>query len=106
MKPEIWGNHAWLFLHGITMNYTPNRKNRKAIYNFFKAMRYVLPCSKCSKNLKKHMKKIPLTKDILKSRERLIEWLIDIHNEVNKSIGKPLISYDTALRQFEQIRNQ
>lgn len=106
MKPEIWGNHGWLFLHGVTMNYTPSKKNRKVVYKFFKALRYLLPCNKCSKNLQKHMKKIPLSKDILESREKLVMWLIDIHNEVNKSLGKPVLSYNEAIRHLEEFKNQ
>ena len=31
-----------------------------------------------------HIKKIPLTNEILSSKENLINWLILIHNEVNK----------------------
>ena len=27
MKPEIWGPHAWMFLHSITLEY-PDRTNR------------------------------------------------------------------------------
>ena len=39
----------------------------------------------------------PLTDYILSSRDTLLKWTIDIHNEVNKSIGKKILDYNEAI---------
>ena len=85
MKPKIWGPHAWIFLHSVTMNYpdNPTHQDKKEMKDFFNSLRYVLPCEKCSKNLQFNMMKYPLTDNMLSSRDSLVRWLIEIHNMVN-----------------------
>ena len=41
---------------------------------------------------------MPLTDDVLSSRENLVKWGIDIHNIVNASKNKPIMSYSDALK--------
>ncbi|QKF94765.1 ERV/ALR sulfhydryl oxidase [Fadolivirus algeromassiliense] len=105
MRPEVWGPHAWIFLHSITMNYPdkPSNQDKKEMKDFFSSLKYVLPCDKCSKNLQKHMIKYPLTDNVLSSRDSLIRWLIDIHNEVNRDNNKPIYSYSTAKNKLENL---
>jgi hypothetical protein len=104
MKPKVWGPHGWIFLHSITLNYpeNPSSQDKKEMKNFFEALRYALPCDKCAKNLRKHMRDIPLTDDILNSRDKFINWLIDIHNEVNKENGKRVLSHRDARQRIEK----
>ena len=51
--------------------------------NFFKSIGYVLPCPKCGMNYNKNIQENPIDNH-LNSREDLIQWLINIHNETNK----------------------
>lgn len=105
MKPEVWGPHAWIFLHSVTMNYPkdPTQQDKKEMRDFFNSLRYVLPCEKCAKSLQKHMMKCPLTDNILNSRDSLVKWLIDIHNIVNKENDKAVLSYQTAIQKIETL---
>ena len=50
------------------------------------------------KNLADHMKTNPLTNKALSSRAELMKWGIDLHNSVNQHIGKPVLSYDSAMK--------
>ena len=36
----------------------------------------------------------------MSSRENLVKWLIDIHNEVNKYTHKPVLSYEEAMEVY------
>lgn len=105
MKPEIWGSHAWIFLHSVTMNYpdNPTPQDKREMKDFFNSLKYVLPCEKCAKNFQRNMAKYPLTDKILSSRDSLIKWLIDIHNMVNRENKKPVYSHKDAIRKLEKL---
>lgn len=95
MNPNVWGPHAWIFLHSITFTYpnNPTAENKMNMYNFFSNLGSVLPCDKCKINFSKHLEKHPLNNRVLCSRGNLVKWLIDIHNDVNSYTGKPKMSY-------------
>ena len=104
MKPELWGPHAWLFLHAVAMHYPkhPTEQDKQNIKNFFNSLQYILPCDICSRNLQKHLSRYPLTDNILTSKESLNNWLIYIHNEVNIQNHRPTYSYKKATRYLQK----
>ena len=99
MRPEIWGPHAWIFLHSITLEYPeePSLIDKENMIMFINSLGNVLPCSKCRDNFKTHLKKYPLSDQALSSRKNLVKWLIDIHNCVNKIKKCNELSYEEAL---------
>ncbi len=100
MQPEIWGPDAWSFLHTITLEYpdVPTNADKNNMKNFFISLENVLPCIKCKMNFGKHLISHPLNNNVLSSKTKLVKWLIDIHNEVNKMNGKQIMSYEDALK--------
>ena len=98
IDPSIWGPSAWNIFHYITIGYpdNPNDETKKSAYNFFMSLKNLLPCEKCRYNFNQHLQMYPLTDDILMSKDKLINWLIDIHNNVNKTTGKQIMSYYDA----------
>ena len=100
MKPEIWGPHAWIFLHSITLEYPdkPTDQEMKDMYIFLTALGNVLPCKKCKYNFESHLKKYPINNYTLKNKKNLTKWLIDIHNCVNKMNDKQTLNYDEAIK--------
>lgn len=105
MLPDIWGKCAWNFLHLITLDYpnNPTEKDKQNYTIFFNSLQYVLPCEKCRHNMKNHLKKYPLTDNILSSREGLIKWCIDLHNIVNHYTGKPMLTYQQAIEKINEL---
>lgn len=91
MDPNIWGPHLWFFLHSMSFAYAKN-KNKPTLaekyhmYQFLESLKYVLPCS-CKDNYAKHFDSCPPT---LNTRKELFEWLVDLHNKVNKQTNKVL----------------
>jgi len=99
-----WGKHGWIFLHYVTFNYpiNPTQQDIDNYYDFFYSLKFVLPCDICKKHYSNNLLKHNLI-GALKSRNLLIRWLIDIHNEVNKELGKPILSYDKALIKLDKV---
>jgi hypothetical protein len=96
MDPNIWGPGAWLFLHSITLNYphNPSKIDKEEITNFFNIVGNILPCFYCRDNYKRHIIEFPIKTE---SKKDLVYWLIDIHNDVNKELGKPILSRQEAM---------
>lgn len=105
MLPKIWGKSAWDFTHYVTLAYPlePTDEDQINYYNFFYSLPAILPCKKCGKSLNNHYEILPLTEEILSSRQSLVKWWVDIHNMVNRSIGKKILSYDEAAEKLHQL---
>ena len=81
---NIWGPPAWTFLHTVTYNYpeNPSDDDKRNFYNFFMSL------------------------ESLDSRENLVKWLIDLHNDVNRDNGKPVWSYSEVYNKYREMYNQ
>ena len=104
---NIWGPPAWTFLHTVTYNYpeNPTEDDKRNFYNFFDSLQNVLPCEKCKEHYKQNIQKYDL-KNSLGSREDLVKWLIDLHNDVNRDNGKPVWSYSEVYNKYGEMYNQ
>ena len=104
MEPQIWGKHAWIFLHSITMTYpeNPSNEDKKTYKNFFESLDKILPCSVCRTNYRKHIQHLPID-TFLHSQRSLVEWLINIHNQTNIMHNKPTMEYDQVIDNFKKI---
>ena len=107
MKPEVWGPHAWIFLHSITLEYpnNPSSDDKLNVKNFMNSLGKVIPCQKCKVNFNNHLEKNPLTDEILMSKSNLVKWLIDIHNSVNKMNNKKEMTYEESLKNLLLLYN-
>ena len=101
---KIWGPPAWTFLHTITLNYpdNPTNQDKNNYYSFFSNLKHVLPCEKCKKHYRENSKDL---KDNLNSKDDLVKWLIDIHNQVNIQNNKSVWSYADVYNKYQDIYN-
>lgn len=104
MDPKIWGRHGWIFLHSITMAYPdkPTEIDKQNFKTFFHMLSAVLPCDVCGKNLRQHMAEIPI-ENALSTKRELVEWLINIHNKTNITLGKPKKTYEDVIKLYKQM---
>ncbi len=88
--PNIWGPPGWKFIHYVTLGYpdNPSHEVKQKYYNYFHALKHVIPCSICSVHFSENLEKLPLTDEVLSSKENLMKWGIDMHNFVNKKNNK------------------
>ena len=93
MKPEIWGPHLWYILHIISFEYplNPTEYDKRIYHDFYTSLKDVIPCEMCKKHYRTHIHKYPLTPH-LDTRDTLIKWVIQVHNFVNASLGKPIFT--------------
>lgn len=99
---DIWGPAAWRFLHTITFAYPdiPTIEQKRSYKLFFEQLHNVLPCTICREHFKENLKKYPIESG-LDSKDKLVKWLIDFHNEVNKSLGKRQYSYKEVYKLYD-----
>jgi hypothetical protein len=94
MDPTIWGPKLWFFIHTIALNFPdkPTYKDIKDYESFFDNLKYIIPCDKCKLHYTQRQNINPVSK-YLTDPNTLFIYTIDLHNEVNKSLGKRIYSY-------------
>jgi hypothetical protein len=60
----------------------------------------------CSNNYKKHLTELPLTDKVFERKHNLVNWLIDLHNIVNKEHNKPELTYPQAYKLIYENFNE
>lgn len=100
-NPQVWGPPTWFFLHSMTLSLPKEvpAERQLALKAIMENLPQVLPCPPCGQNLAKHMEKVPIEPH-LGTRDSLVRWMVDLHNMVNRDIGKPELTQEEALREF------
>lgn len=107
MLTTVWGPPMWHILHIVSFNYPvePTKKQKKDYYDYYNTMKNILPCGKCRENLKKNLKKNPLTMKVFKNRHTLSKWVYDLHETINKMLGKNSgLTYEEVRETYEHFR--
>jgi hypothetical protein len=100
-SPTMWGREAWHFIHYVCLNYPdyPTDQQKKSYEQFFLNLANVLPCPICGIHFLENLHQNEIR---LNSKKDLFEWSVDMHNEVNKSNGKPTLTYEQALNEINK----
>ncbi len=95
-----WGRSGWKFLHAITFAYpmNPTSKTKKRYLQFFRTLKYVLPCPVCRAGYAKNVKSLNMKH--MMNRTTLSMWLVGVHNQVNFKLGKKLFNYKTVRKMY------
>ena len=102
--PSVWGPFFWHTIHIVALGYpkTPTYTDKKCAKEFYESFAYLLPCAICREHYREHLKKNPIA-TVLDSRTDLIKWTIDIHNSVNKALGKLEWTLEEVLTYYEKV---
>uniref|UniRef100_A0A6C0DST5 thiol oxidase n=1 Tax=viral metagenome TaxID=1070528 RepID=A0A6C0DST5_9ZZZZ len=109
MLTAIWGPGMWHYLHTMSFNYPvhPTAADKDNYRNFVLSLQNVLPCGKCRKNLVKNFKKLPLTMENMESRATFSKYIYDLHEVVNKMLGKnSKLTYEMVRERYEHFRSR
>ena len=109
MVTAIWGPPLWHTLHTISFNYPvkPTKEDKENYYNYFKSLENVLPCRYCRDNYKDNLKKLKFTKSHFKNRESLSKFVYNLHEQVNKNLGKKSgLTYSQVRDRYENFRSR
>lgn len=107
MLTTVWGPSMWHYLHTMSFNYpvNPTDDDKHNYMKFILNLKYVLPCGKCRKNLRKNLKRLPLTISHMQSRETFSKYIYDLHELINTMLGKKSgLSYDDVRERYEHFR--
>jgi len=103
-NPRFWGKHGWIFLISVVLSYpeNPTLEDKQRFKLFFENM--ILPCFKCIQNYKQHLKILPLTDEVLKSKKNFENWIFQLRSLVDKSTGNK--SKYTIVEFFEDVNKK
>lgn len=105
---KIWGPPCWDTFHSVQFGYPiePTTEQMSDYKNFLILLGKVLPCSFCRDSYAKFITgDVPLTDEVMRSRENLTKWGYDLHNRVNKKLGMDYgVTYEELCYKFESFR--
>ena len=107
MLPSIWGPHLWYVMHIISFEYPqqPSEYDKRIYHDFYTSLKDVIPCQDCRKHYREFITRYPISPH-LDSRGSLIKWVIQVHNFVNKSLGKEELSVAQVLNIYSTLTPQ
>jgi hypothetical protein len=94
MDTRFWGPSGWKLIHLIAADTADASKaRRRAIYEWFHLLEYILPCKYCRASFHDYIRLQPLTLAIVADTEAFGRWAYDIHNRVNAKLrGQGLLT--------------
>lgn len=101
MGTKAWGPHMWYTLHYVALGYPskPTDAEKKGYGRFFNSLTFAIPCKICAQHYKDKLNQVPIER-YLESSKSLFAWTVHLHNEVNKSTGKPIWSVKKAYNYY------
>lgn len=109
MLTSVWGPSLWHYLHTMSFNYpvNPTYEDKKNFKNFIYALKTNLPCKYCRMNMTKNLKDTPLNKKALKNRDGFSRWMYNLHEHINKMLGKKSgLTYCQIRERYEHFRSR
>lgn len=106
MEPKIWGPKLWFVIHTMALNFpdNPTFEDIRNYESFFENLKFMIPCDKCKLHYTQRLNQNPIGK-YLTDPNTLFIYTIDLHNEVNKSLGKKIYSYDEVSKIYKKEYN-
>lgn len=103
MEPNVWGPHAWHFLHAISFNYPnePTKLVQEKAFSLFDSLKDLLPCIICQLHYRTHFNEKEV-RDAVTCRSKLMTWVIKLHNTVNRSLNKPEFTQEEVIEHYQK----
>ena len=98
-KAEL-GNFSWKVLHSFAAGYplNPTDEDKIGFKWLIKSFAQLYPCETCRNNFRELIKKIPIVDG--NSREEVVVYVCQLHNDVNKRLGKKEFDCSKALEKW------
>lgn len=89
MTKEVLGSATWTFLHTLAAQYPerPTRQQKKDVKELMAILSRMYPCKECADHFKEVLRAYPVQTG---SQHEFSQWLCQVHNVVNRSLGKPI----------------
>lgn len=102
--PSVWGPIFWHAIHVTALAYpeNPSYAQKRAAKEFYESLAQLIPCPKCREHYQTHLQKMPITPH-LDRRADLFRWTVEVHNEVNKLLEKPIVLEAESIQFYKRI---
>jgi len=106
MDPTVWGPKLWFVIHTFALNYpdNPTYEDKRIMEEFFNNLKGSIPCDKCRIHYRQRLEKNPIMNH-LDNKQALFKFTIDLHNQVNSSLGKKIYTYDEVVQIYKEHYN-
>ena len=100
--PAIWGPYFWTTMHIVSLGVSrqPTAEEQAGIRAFYESLAIVIPCPICREHYKEALTSTPIQTS---SRDAVVEWVYDIHNVVNTTLGKPQLSWEGFIKTMREL---
>ncbi len=94
-----WGPDLWRGIHSVIRFYPeePSETERESYKLFLMSLAKVLPCDRCKEHFSEFLKNVNFS-ELLMNQFTLVKGIIELHNDINKRNGKPIMEYQDALK--------
>ncbi len=92
-----WAPAMWSAMYAVAFLFpeNPTAEERLAYNQWFTLIKDVLPCRNCQAHFAEILADKPVD---TRSMSALTRWLVEAHNTVNRSLGKPTFTYEEAVQ--------
>lgn len=104
LPPSVWGPLFWHTIHITAIGYpqNPSYSQKRAAKEFYESLSFLIPCPVCREHYSGYLQKMPISPH-LDRRDDLFKWTVQLHNEVNKTLNKPVVTEAEALYFYRRI---
>lgn len=104
IRPCWWGSHVWQTIYFMVAVYpeNPSHQKAKSMCDFFKGLKYLLPCEGCQESYTKFSCEHNTDAnciDNFKSKDKLIEFVYNLRNKVNDKLTQ---EYNISIEYFKK----
>ena len=91
----------WSILHDLSFLYldSPDKEVVNIMISLLKDELLTIRCPVCRKHYVSYIKDVNFN-EICSCKLNLIKWLIDLHNDINKKLDKPILSYEEVFKRY------
>ena len=104
INPVLWGSALWNSYHTIQFAYpeVATQQDKEKYKQYLKAFENFIPCKSCASSYADIVRSNPPTDEVLSSRKNLTTWGWNIHNIINKKLGKTTqYSYEDLCQKYD-----
>lgn len=95
-NPNIWGPAMWRMIHSVAATYSS--ENAAYFKQFIYSLPGLIPCENCKTRMLNTLRMLPLRESHLESNKNLFLWTYQLHDLINKQLGKLSPEYENIRR--------
>jgi len=105
---ELWGPRLWYFIHMSSYMYQDNSSSdtKKKYFELYSILiPKIIPCKYCKEHYINNLD-IHKLKKSLHTKEKIIQWSIDMHNNVNSIKGKNIYTFNECNKIYNKVNHK